>query len=43
MPNHVRNVLKFSKLTPKERDFILERFTTEMEDDIEQGQPRHGR
>lgn len=34
MPNHVRNVLKFSKLTPKERDFILERFTTEMEDDI---------
>lgn len=34
MPNHVRNVLKFKHLKPSERDFILERFTTEMEDDI---------
>ena len=34
MPNHVRNVLKFSKLKPNERNFVLERFTTEMEDDI---------
>ena len=31
MPNHVRNVLKFSKLTPTERDFILERFSTKEE------------
>jgi len=27
MPNHVRNVLKFSKLKQNEREFIIERFT----------------
>ena len=31
LPNHVRNVLKFSKLKPTEIDFILERFSTKEE------------
>jgi len=34
MPNHVRNVLKFKNLKTKDRDYILNNFTTEMEDDI---------
>lgn len=34
MPNHVRNVIKFKKLTPKDKKFILDNFTTELEDDI---------
>lgn len=31
MPNHVRNVLKFSKLSAKDKEFILNQFTTEGE------------
>lgn len=27
MPNHVKNVLKFSKLSAKDKEFILEKFT----------------
>ena len=34
MPNHVKNVLKFSKLKPKDKEFILNKFTSEMEDDF---------
>lgn len=34
MPNHVKNVLKFSNLTPKDKEFILNKFTTEVEGDI---------
>jgi len=34
MPNHVRNVLKFSKLNPADKEFILNNFTVETEDDI---------
>ena len=34
MPNHVRNILKFSKLKPKDREFILNNFTTEVEEDF---------
>lgn len=34
MPNHVRNVLKFKNLKPKDKEFILNNFTTEMEDEI---------
>lgn len=30
MPNHVKNVLKFSKLSAKDKEFILNQFTTEM-------------
>ena len=34
MPNHVRNVLTFKNLKAKDRAFILEKLTREMEDDI---------
>ena len=34
MPNHVKNVLTFKKLKPADKEFILNNFTTEMEDDI---------
>ena len=30
IPNHVRNVLKFSKLSAKDKEFILDHFATEM-------------
>lgn len=30
MPNHVRNVLKFKNLKPKDKEFILNKFTTEV-------------
>ena len=33
MPNHVRNVLKFSKLSAKDKEFILNQFTTEIGED----------
>lgn len=34
MPNHIRNVLKFKNLTEKEKDFILDSFTTRTKDDV---------
>lgn len=34
MPNHVRNVLTFKRLKTKDKQFILDNFTKEMEDDI---------
>lgn len=34
MPNHVKNVLKFKKLTPKDKEFILNKFCIALEDDI---------
>ena len=34
IPNHIKNVLTFKKLKPADKEFILNNFTTEMEDDI---------
>ena len=34
MPNHVKNVLKFSKLKPKDKEFILNKFCTQREEEI---------
>lgn len=30
MPNHVRNILKFSKLKPEDKEFIINKFTSEV-------------
>lgn len=34
MPNHVKNVLKFSKLNAKDKEFILNQFTAEGEGEV---------
>ena len=37
MPNHIKNVLKFKNLKPDQREFIVNNFTSQLEDDDGEG------